>query len=216
MNPPNQRRCASTDRLCPALSDFNEHAAKERNQNVFNPPGRLTHYINNTIMSASTNQPKHLQRVVKKRVSFSKNSQVLIVVNECDDIGCRKTKKKLWYSTNEVRSFKVDRKHSIVRARMKVHHQSLGMSKLLGLERSLSADLAREYKQRKRALLIAVQAEQVLQKIMQISDPDRLATVALRHSQWAVERAHATALLLELDVYSLELDAFIFSLAGLY
>jgi hypothetical protein len=60
----------------------------------------------------------------------------------------------------------------------------------------------REYKQRKRTLFLAVHVEQRLQKTLNIPNPDRLATVALQHSQWAVERARAAALLLEVDVFS--------------
>ena len=77
-NLPKQRQRATTDHLCPALSKDYEHVMKEQNSHGFTPPEHLTH---NSIMSVCTNPPKHLQRVVKKRVSFWKDGLILIVLN---------------------------------------------------------------------------------------------------------------------------------------
>jgi hypothetical protein len=152
------------------------------------------------------NPPKQLipiyrqpRRMAKNRVSFSNGSQMFIVANVRGDIEQRK---KRWYSVDENLSLKANMKCSIVDTRIDISRRSVSMEKLVGLEKYLSAGLAREYKQRKRTLFLAVHVEQRLQKTLNIPNPDRLATVALQHSQWAVERARAAALLLEVDVFS--------------
>lgn len=73
----------------------------------------------------------------------------------------------------------------------------------------------REYEQRKHAFLASVQAKQIMQKVLQNPDPNQFMTILLHHFQWAVEGAYTTALLLELDIFLLELDAFVFSLSRL-
>ena len=152
------------------------------------------------------NPPKQLipiyrrpRRTAKNRVSFSKENQMFIVANVRGDIEqCNKR----WYSVDENLSLKANLKCAIVRTWRDISRRSVSMEKLVGLEKHLSAGLAREYKQRKRTLFLAVHVEQRLQKTLNIPNPDRLATVALQHSQWAVERARAAALLLEVDVFS--------------
>ena len=152
------------------------------------------------------NPPKQLipiyrqpRRTAKNRVSFSKDNQMFIVANVRGDIEqCNKR----WYSVDENLSLKANLMCSIVRTWRDISRRSVSMEKLVGLEKHLSAGLAREYKQRKRTLFLAVHVEQRLQKAFNIPNPDRLATVALQHSQWAVERARAAALLLEVDVFS--------------
>jgi hypothetical protein len=56
------------------------------------------------------------------------------------------------------------------------------------------AFVAQEYKQRTRALFLTVHTDQRLQRALHILNPEQLTTVTLHHSQWAVERARATAL----------------------
>ncbi len=116
--------------------------------------------------------------------------------------GDNEQRNKRWYSVNEIHSLKANRMCSIVHIWIDISLQSVSMETLVGLEKHLSASLAREYKQRKCTLFLAVHVEQILQKAFNIPNPDRLATVALQHSQWAVEHARASALLLEMDVFS--------------
>jgi hypothetical protein len=115
--------------------------------------------------------------------------------------GDTEQRNKRWYSVDEIHSLKADMKCSILCTRIGTSRRNFSMEKLVGLEKQLSAGLAREYKQRKRTLFLAVHTEQRLQKAFNIPNPDRLATVALQHSQWAVEQARAAALLLEMDVF---------------
>ncbi|KAL3793566.1 hypothetical protein ACHAW5_002846 [Stephanodiscus triporus] len=131
------------------------------------------------------------------RVSFSKDSQMFVVANRRGNVGHRN---KMWYSVDELLSLKADMSCLIAQTRMDISSRSFCWDKLVGLEKRLSAGLAREYKQRKRSLFLAIHAEQRLQKALDIPNPDRIATVSMRHSQWAVERARAAALLLELDI----------------
>jgi hypothetical protein len=165
----------------------------------------IRHTSNNKIMSARMNPPEQLipihrrpRRTAKKKVSFSNDSQMFIVANLRGDIEQRN---KCWYSVDEIHSLKADMKCSIVRTRIDFSRRSFSMGTLVGFEKHLSADLAREYHQRKRTLFLAIHIEQRLQKSLNIPNPDRLATVALLHSQWARERACAAALLLEMDVF---------------
>jgi len=139
------------------------------------------------------------RRTAKNRVSFSKDNQTFIVANLRGD---NEQRNKRWYSVNEIYSLKANRMCSIVHIWIDISLQSVSMETLVGLEKHLSASLAREYKQRKCTLFLAVHVEQILQKAFNIPNPDRLATVALQHSQWAVEHARASALLLEMDVFS--------------
>lgn len=143
--------------------------------------------------------PTHRQPRRMGRVSFSKDSQMFVVANRCGEVGHRN---KMWYSVDEILSLKADMIRSIAQTRMDISSQSFCRDKVVGLEKRLSADLAREYKQRKRSLFLAIHAEQRLQNALHIPNPDRIATVSMCHSQWAVERARAAALLLELDIFS--------------
>jgi hypothetical protein len=124
---------------------------------------------------------------------------MFIVANLRGDVGQRN---KRWYSFDEILSLKANMKCSIVRTRIDISRRSVSMENLVGIEKHLSAGLAREYKQRKRTLFLAVHVEQRMQKALNIPNPDRLAIVALQHSQWAVERARVAAMLLEMDVFS--------------
>ena len=92
----------------------------------------------------------------------------------------------MWYS--------VDENRSIVRTRLDISRQKFSRENIFGLERYLLACVAQEYKQRTRALFLTVHTDQRLQRALHILNPEQLTTVTLHHSQWAVERARATAL----------------------
>jgi len=75
-------------------------------------------------------------------------------------------------------------------------------SDILGIEKYLSDELSIEYKQCKRVVFLTLKVEQQRQVFLGRPDPDKLAAVSCRYSQWAIEKARVAAICLQQDLES--------------
>ena len=114
------------------------------------------------------------------------------------------------YSVDEFELLKAQHIRSILRMRVNMSTRAnarrsgdlITSSDILGIEKYLSDELSIEYKQCKRVVFLTLKVEQQRQVFLGRPDPDKLAAVSCRYSQWAIEKARVAAICLQQDLES--------------
>ena len=140
-----------------------------------------------------------------KQVKFSGHSQLFLVSDLLKGM-----EREMLYSVDEFELLKAQHLRSILIMRVKMSTRAnasrsgdlITSSYILGIEKYLSDELSIEYKQCKRVVFLTLKVEQQRQVFLGRPDPDRLAAVSCRYSQWAIEKACAAAICLQQDLES--------------
>lgn len=134
----------------------------------------------------------------KRRVRFTNDIETIIGVSDHSLIVKHS---KLWYSINDIEQLKNNYQNLIHKTRYKLSQQARCSIEITGLEKYLSVELSEEFNHRKEELYKAIQNE-CLNSTNNggLPDIDRLASVSMKHSEWAMTQATFAAKLLQKDV----------------
>ncbi len=125
-----------------------------------------------------------------KSVTFSPTSEMAIVTS----LTLGPERMDLWYTQDEMNAFKAQRSDDVKRIRSRISRRCNPKAEdVLGMEKFLTVQLARDYAHRRKVL-----AQEVLAEARCIDvNVERLARTSAARSRWARQRARAAASFLE-------------------
>lgn len=151
----------------------------------------LSSQLNNTNM---TSHEQATPEQAGRRVRFAEACQLYSVSKLTN-------KHEIWFARDETDLFKAEATRSTRTVQLQISQdQEPTASNILGLEKHLTIQLTAEYMVRRERLASRVLNEALRQRLYGVKDMDRMRRTSAQCSEWARERARASALFLEQDV----------------